>query len=88
MTEYIIALMDLLEAEGRSLRVHVMRTGVGLACLAGAALLAFLGIGFMLWAAYQGLVLQLGAVNAALMIGVVMLILAGVMAWIARRLTR
>ena len=88
MTEYIIALVNLLEAEGRVLRGTVMRTGIGLACLAVAALLAFVGLGLCLWAAYQGLVAQLGQINAALMIGVLMLLLAGLMAWTAIRLSR
>ncbi len=70
------------------LRSTVMRTGIGLACLAVAALLAFAGIGLCLWAAYQGLVVQIGPISAALMIGVLMLLLAVSMAWIAIRLTR
>jgi len=66
----------------------MMRAGVGLAMVAVAAMLVFVGLGFCLWAAYQGLVVQLGPVNAALMVGVLMLLLAGLMAWIAIRLTR
>lgn len=88
MTEYIIALVDLLEAEGRVLRSTVMRTGVGLACLAVAALLTFAGLGLCLWAAYQGLAAQVGPASAALVIGVLTLLLAGLMAWTAIRLTR
>lgn len=88
MTEYIIALADLLEAEGRLLRHSVMRAGAGLAALAVAALLVFVGLGFCLWAVYQGLLVQVGAVNAALAVGVLMLLLAGLMAWIAIRIAR
>ena len=79
---------DLLEAEGRLLRRTVMRTGVGLAMVVVAAMLVFVGLGFCLWAAYQGLVVQLGPVNAALIVGILMLCLAGLMAWIAIRLSR
>lgn len=79
---------ELLEAEGRQLRRTVMRTGVGLAIVVVAALLVFVGLSLCLWAAYQGLLAQIGAVKAALLIGIVMLALAGVMAWIAIRLAR
>jgi len=88
LTEYIIALADLFEAEGRLLRRSVMRAGAGLAAILVAALLAFAGLGFCLWAAYQGLVARVGPVDAAVAIGLIMLLLAGVMAWIAIRLNR
>lgn len=65
-----------------------MRTGIGLACLLVAALLGFVGVGVCLWAAYQGLIAPLGPVSAALVIGVLLLLLAGLMVWIALRLTR
>ena len=70
------------------LRRTIMRTGVGLAALVVAALLVFAGLGFCLWATYQGLVAQVGPINAALIVGGLMLLLAGLMAWIAIRLTR
>lgn len=72
--------------EGRLLRRTVMRTGAGLALVAAAALLLFVGLGFCLWAVYQALVIQLGAINAGLIIGVLMVFLAGLMVWIAIRL--
>lgn len=77
-----------MEAEGRLLRRTVMRTGAGLAAVGVAALLLLLGAGFCLWAAYQGLSSQLNPVNAALAIGALMFLLAGLMIWIAIRLTR
>ena len=70
------------------LRRTAMRTGAGLAVVAVAALLLFIGVAFCLWAAYQGLSAQLGPVNAALVIGVLVLFLAGLLIWIAIRLTR
>jgi hypothetical protein len=65
-----------------------MRTGAGLAVLMAAALVLFVGVAFCLWAAYQALAVQLGPVNAALVIGVLMLLLAGLMIWTAIRLAR
>jgi hypothetical protein len=70
------------------LRRNAMRTGVGLAILAAASFLALMGLGVCLWAAYQGLAGQLGPVNAAFLIGILMLLLAGLMAWTAIRLAR
>ena len=70
------------------LRRTAMRTGMGLVILAAASLLALMGLGFCLWAAYQGLAGQLGPVNAAFLIGILMLLLAGLMAWTAIRLAR
>ena len=70
------------------LRRTVMRTGAGLAAMAVAALLLAVGLGFCLWAAYIGLVAQVGTVNAALIIGVLMMLLAGLLVWIAIRLNR
>jgi hypothetical protein len=70
------------------LRRTVMRTGAGLAAVAVAAMLLVIGLGFCLWAAYLCLVVQVGTVNAALMIGVLMILMAGLMAWIASRLNR
>ena len=70
------------------LRRTVMRTGAGLAAVAVAALLLAVGLGFCLWAAYIGLVAQVGTVNAALIIGVLMILLAGLLVWIAIRLNR
>jgi hypothetical protein len=81
-------LTDLLEAEGRALRKSVMRTGMGFACLGVATLLLSIGLGLCLWGAYLGLAVSLGSASAAALIGVVALIFAGGMAWIAIRLSR
>lgn len=70
------------------MRRTAIRTGMGLALIAIAVLFVFVGLGFCLWAAYQGLAVQLGATSAALVIGVLMLLLAGLLAWTAIRLTR
>jgi ABC-type nitrate/sulfonate/bicarbonate transport system permease component len=65
-----------------------MRTGMGLALVAAAVLLAVVGLGFCLWAAYQAMSAQMGATAAALLIGVFALLLAGLTAWIAIQITR
>lgn len=70
------------------LRRTVMRTGMGLAIIGVAALLMFVGLTMCLWGAYQALAAQLGPTNAAVLTGVIMLSLAGLMLWTAKRLTR
>jgi hypothetical protein len=53
-----------------------------------AALLLLLGLGLCLWAVYLWLALSLGPAGAAVLIGVVSLLLAGGLAWVALRLGR
>jgi hypothetical protein len=80
--------MDLLEAEGRMLRTTVMRTGGGLALLVAAGLLLFAGVALCLWALYLVVAAHLGASGAAVLIGALALILAGLLAWIATTIAR
>jgi len=84
----VIALADLLEAEGRALRKSVMRVGGGIACLAAAVLMAVVGVGLCLWAAYLWLATPLGSAAAAAVIGGVLLCLAGGLTWVAITLSR
>ena len=53
-----------------------------------AGLLATVGAGLCLWAAYMGLLPRLGAAGAALLIGGVAWSLAAVLLWLAVRLAR
>lgn len=84
----IIAVADLLEAEGRALRRGTLRTGAGLACLWAAALLLVAGLGLCLWALYQWLSLVVGSIVGALLIGGILLILSGGLVWTVMRLSR
>ncbi len=76
-----------MEAEGRALRRGALRTGLGLASLAAAALLFVAGIGFCLWALFQWLVVVVGMPGAALLVGACLLIIAGGLIWMATRLS-
>jgi hypothetical protein len=84
----VIALADLLEAEGRALRKSVVRVGGGIACLGVAMILAVFGVGLCLWAVYLWLVTSLGSAGAAAVIGGVLLCLAGGLTWVAIALSR
>ncbi|MEJ2061414.1 MAG: hypothetical protein P8Y64_13160 [Gammaproteobacteria bacterium] len=66
----------------------MMRTGLGFVFLGAASLLVLLGLALCLWAAYLWLAASLGPAGAAALIGVVSLILAGGLTWIAMRLSR
>lgn len=60
---------------------------MGLAYLAGALILALVGAGFCFWAGYLFLADMLGPAPASLLIGGVMLLLAGILAWTVSKLT-
>jgi hypothetical protein len=86
--EFFVALVDLLEAEGRSLRHATVRLGVSLVLFAAAGLIGAVGLCLCLWGLYQYLALSYGGVTAAVSIGVVSLLLAGGILWIAQRISQ
>jgi len=88
LTEIIIALTDLAEAEGRALRRAVFRTGWGLALMLVMGLLIAAGLGLCLWAGYTYVAIRIGDIRAALLAGAAALLLAGGCAWLAIRLSR
>lgn len=61
---------------------------MGIASLGVGAILLVAGICLCLWALFQWLSLMLGMPGAALMVGLVFLIIAGGLLWTAIRLTR
>jgi hypothetical protein len=88
MAELVIAVADLLEAEGRSLRRSAVRTGWGLGLVTVASVLLLAGLVLCLAALYDALAAQLGSVAAKLGTGLAGLALAGVAAWLAGRVSR
>ncbi len=80
LSDFIIALLDLLEAEGRALRHAVTRTGWSLAFIVVTAALLLGALALMLWAFYQFLEPRLGAPAASLITGLAMLIPAALAA--------
>lgn len=84
----IIAVADLLEAEGRELRRQATRLGWGLALIALSCLLATVGFGCWLWGLFEHAAQAYGPANAALLTGTAAVVLAGLVAWLIRRLTR
>lgn len=88
ISEFIIALTDLLEAEGRSLRLWVVRLGWGIVLMAGAGILGLTSFGFLLWGIFQYLEWATGPAAAALLMAFIALALAGLLAWLTKWLTR
>ena len=84
----MIALADLLEAEGRALRHSVVRTAVAVACVGALFVLAWVGLGFLAWAGYEYLLVRSGPITARLVCGLVILFFAGALAWQTKRLIR
>ena len=86
--ELVIATANLMEAEGRALRRAVLHTGLQLFGLAGAVVLALAGVCFFLWAAYLDLSVALGPSMAAVVLGAIVIILAGLLTWLSIRISR
>jgi len=84
----IIAVADLLEAEGRTLRRQTTRLGWGLALIVLSCLLAGVGFGLWLWGLFEHAAQAFGEADAALVTGTVAVVLAGGVAWLIRHLTR
>ena len=88
LANMMIATAELMEAEGRSLRRHLIRLGTAIALLCVAAFLGLLGIGFLLYGLFWLLAEQMSNPSAAACFGVVAVGLAGGVAWTARRMIR
>lgn len=88
MSELVIAFFDLLEAEGKALQRGAIRTGFGLALLTIACLLALTGLGFLIWALYGWLAGLFTQPEAAAITGGAVLVLTGILLWLAIRLGR
>ncbi len=88
LSDFIIALLDLLEAEGRLLRHSVTRTGAVLALIGVAAALLLGALLLMLWSLYQFLEPRVGTPAAGLFTGLAMLVPAALAAFAAQWLKR
>lgn len=80
--------MDLIELEGAILRRQLARVGFALVLLALGGFVASVGLGFLIWSLYLYLALALGPPGAALVTGAAITASAGVLLWLARKITR
>lgn len=88
IADFIIAVANLIEAEGRTLRRSVMRMALGvLLFVLGLAFLAA-GIGLLTWCVYLLFLEAVGLPLAAFLSGIVVLIAAGILVGVAILLNR
>ncbi len=88
LTDVIIGLFDLAEAEGRLLQSKVLQTTSQILFLTIATLFLIVAAGLFLTASYQVLSLYLPQAGALFIVGMVCLLVAGVMIWFARYTSR
>lgn len=88
LTETIIGLFDLAEAEGRLLQQKVVQTLIIALLMLIAAMLATLAVALFITAFYQFLIAYWSPPLTLLSVGLVSLLLAGILVWIALRTRR
>ncbi|MEC9372642.1 MAG: hypothetical protein VYC34_02315 [Planctomycetota bacterium] len=81
ITEIILKTADLVEAEGRLLRVQALRLGLLAAAGFGALLLALAGLAFALFALFTTLAESIGTAQAEAVCAAACLIVSGVTFW-------
>lgn len=84
-TEYVIALLELLEAEGRSAGKGVVVIATRLALLVGGGLLVTVALFLFGWSLFLALEPVWGRAGAAFACAVLLLILGGGLMWFANR---
>lgn len=77
LSEFVIKVADLAEAEGRQLRAIVSMIAMGFAFVITAALVSVIGVGLLVLALYNSLEDSMGPAGAALIAGVVTLGISG-----------
>jgi uncharacterized membrane protein YcjF (UPF0283 family) len=88
LSDLVIALLDLLEAEGRALRSAVLRVGLGLGLLMVAIGMVLVSLAFLLWSAYQFVALWYGPTVAALVMSMLALLIALLILYLVKWLNR
>lgn len=88
LAELLITLLDLFEAEGRSLRRSVVRLTISMMVVAIAGLVLLGAIGFILAGVYLYFESLFGAAPAAFLAGAASLVVAGITVWGAKRSAR
>ena len=84
----LVAFLELIEAEARQFRKATIATGFVFGAIVIAGLIATVGLVLVGWALYQFIELRLGAMLAALLVGVVALLLGGGWLWQIRHRNR
>ncbi|MCU0735879.1 MAG: hypothetical protein MUF20_10205 [Methylotetracoccus sp.] len=85
MAEFLIAFVELLEAEGRALQRSALALGRSLAFLGCAVLLLMLGVGCLLTGSYLIAARVIGAAEALLLTGTLAAGAASIFLWLSNR---
>lgn len=85
LSEFVVKVADLAEAEGRQLRAVVAAVGLGLALVIVAALIAVVGIGLLILAVYKAFESSMGPAWAACVSGAIALTIAGITGFLGWR---
>ena len=88
LSDFVIAFLDLMEAEGRTLKTASIRLGWSMAFIVLASVFILVASSSFLWGVYQLLILVLSPPAAAMLIALAALILAAVAAVIAAKVSR
>ncbi len=88
ITELVVRIADLIEAEGRLLRTTTMRLATGIALLIIAACTAAVGLIFIIAAVFIAVAERAGTAAGAATTGLLALGLGGLLAWLARKTAR
>jgi hypothetical protein len=86
MTELIVRIANLCEAEGRTFRAMTVRLAFGVAIIVVASAALTGGVALLLAAAYISVAGQAGAAIAAAATGLLALGIGGTLAWLGRRI--
>jgi hypothetical protein len=89
ISEFVIKVADLAEAEGRQLRAIVVSVAIGLAMVLAAALVSVVGLGLLVLALYSAFETAIGPAWSACVSGAIALAIAGISGFIGwRAMTR
>jgi hypothetical protein len=86
MTDLIVRVADLCEAEGRVLRAMTIRVALGIAIILVAAASLAIGVALLLGAVYIAVEVKAGAAIAAAVTGLLAIGVGGTLAWLGRRI--
>lgn len=88
ITDLIVRVADLAEAEGRTLRAMVAQTALGLAWIAVGGVVVLIGLVLVLAAVYLAAADGMGPAGGAVVAGAVGLMVGGGLAWLGHRTAR
>lgn len=86
--QMVIAAAELIEAEGRSIRIHILRLSAAIGLVIVAVLLGLVGTGFAIFGLFTVLSGHMSGPAAATGVGLVAFVLAGGIGWCAHQMIR